>query len=82
MFVKKDIFGSQNALFGFGCLAHPDYRRIAGIASMSLLYAVVSRGDTVLAKYASCAGNFNEVVTQVLSRISAETTRLTYSHGR
>lgn len=48
---------------------------------MPILYSVVSRGVTVLAKYASCAGNFAEVTEQILSKISPEAPKLTYSHG-
>ena len=50
--------------------------------TMALLFTVIARGNTILAKYASCAGNFSEVVEQVLARISPENGRLTYSHGR
>lgn len=49
---------------------------------MPILFAVVSRGTTVLAKYASCAGNFTEVTEQILSKIGPEDSKLTYSHGR
>ena len=49
---------------------------------MAMLYSSVSRGTTVLARYAACAGNFAEVTDQILSKIStAETSRLTYSHA-
>ncbi|XP_041359054.1 vesicle-associated membrane protein 7-like [Gigantopelta aegis] len=48
---------------------------------MPLLYAVVARGTTVLAKYASCAGNFSEVTEQILAKIGPDNTKLTYSHG-
>ncbi|XP_064607589.1 vesicle-associated membrane protein 7-like [Liolophura sinensis] len=48
---------------------------------MPILFSVVSRGSTVLAKYASCAGNFTEVSEQVLAKISPENAKLTYSHG-
>lgn len=48
---------------------------------MPILFATVSRGNTVLAKYASCSGNFTEVVDQVLAKISPENAKLTYSHG-
>lgn len=48
---------------------------------MPILFAVVSRGTTVLAKYASCAGNFTEVTEQILSKIGPEDSKLTYSHG-
>lgn len=49
---------------------------------MPLLYCVIARGSTVLSRYASCAGNFSEVTEQILQRISPDTPKLTYSHGR
>uniref|UniRef100_A0A0B7ALS0 Uncharacterized protein n=1 Tax=Arion vulgaris TaxID=1028688 RepID=A0A0B7ALS0_9EUPU len=49
---------------------------------MPILFAVVARGTTVLAKYASCAGNFTEVAEQILLKIPQENSKLTYSHGR
>lgn len=49
---------------------------------MPLFYAVVSRGTTVLAKYASCAGNFAEVSQQILGRIPPENAKLTYTQSR
>ncbi|XP_050315042.1 vesicle-associated membrane protein 7-like [Anthonomus grandis grandis] len=48
---------------------------------MPILYSVVSRGTTVLAKYASCAGNFAEVTEQVIAKIPDYNDRLTYTHG-
>ncbi|KAK9886890.1 hypothetical protein WA026_019147 [Henosepilachna vigintioctopunctata] len=48
---------------------------------MPILYSVVTRGTTVLAKYASCAGNFDEVTEQVVSKIPPHNDKLTYSHG-
>ncbi|XP_052078396.1 vesicle-associated membrane protein 7-like [Mytilus californianus] len=48
---------------------------------MPILFCVVSRGTTVLAKYASCAGNFTEVTEQILAKISPGDSKLTYSHG-
>lgn len=48
---------------------------------MPILYSVVSRGTTVLAKYASCAGNFPEVTEQIISKIPLQDNKLTYSHG-
>jgi len=48
---------------------------------MPILYTVVARGTTVLVKHAACAGNFSEVTEQVLNKIPAEDSRLTYSHG-
>lgn len=48
---------------------------------MPILYAVVSRGTTVLARYAHCIGNFSEVADQVLSQIGPDDSKMTYSHG-
>ncbi|PSN30380.1 Vesicle-associated membrane protein 7 [Blattella germanica] len=48
---------------------------------MPLLYSVIARGNTVLAKYASCAGNFAEVTEQIMAKIPPENAKLTYSHG-
>ncbi|XP_026468665.1 vesicle-associated membrane protein 7-like [Ctenocephalides felis] len=48
---------------------------------MPILYSVVSRGTTVLAKYASCAGNFAEVTEQIMAKIPPDDNKLTYSHG-
>ncbi|KAK3738254.1 hypothetical protein RRG08_039665 [Elysia crispata] len=48
---------------------------------MPILFSVVARGNTVLAKYASCAGNFTEVTEQILSKIPQGNSKLTYSHG-
>ncbi|KAK6173015.1 hypothetical protein SNE40_016555 [Patella caerulea] len=48
---------------------------------MPILFAVVARGATVLAKYASCAGNFTQVTEQILAKIPTVDSKLTYSHG-
>jgi vesicle-associated membrane protein 7 len=48
---------------------------------MPILYSVVARGITVLAKYASCPGNFTEVTEQIIAKIPPEDSKLTYSHG-
>lgn len=48
---------------------------------MPILYSVISRGPTVLAKYASCAGNFAEVTEQIIAKIPSNNEKLTYSHG-
>nr|CAB3267592.1 vesicle-associated membrane protein 7-like [Phallusia mammillata] len=48
---------------------------------MAILYSVIARGQTVLAKYASCAGNFQEVAEQILAKIPSDDAKLTYSHG-
>ena len=49
---------------------------------MPILFGLVARGPAILAKYASCAGNFTEVIEQVLAKIPPENNKLTYSHGR
>lgn len=48
---------------------------------MPILFSVVARGTVLLAKYASCAGNFTEVTEQLLSKIPPHDDKLTYSHG-
>lgn len=48
---------------------------------MPILFSVVARGTVVLAKYATCAGNFAEVTEQILSKIPPHDDKLTYSHG-
>lgn len=45
-----------------------------------LLYALIARGTTILARQAVCTGNFSEVTEQVLSRIPPEDNKKTYSH--
>lgn len=48
---------------------------------MPILFSVVARGTIVLAKYATCVGNFTEVTEQILSKIPPHDDKLTYSHG-
>ncbi|XP_033210638.1 vesicle-associated membrane protein 7 [Belonocnema kinseyi] len=48
---------------------------------MPILYSVVARGPTVLAKHASCTGNFEEVTEQILAKIPPTNDKLTYSQG-
>lgn len=48
---------------------------------MPLLFSVVARNGVILAKYATCAGNFAEVTKQILMKISPHEDKLTYSHG-
>ncbi|XP_067012925.1 vesicle-associated membrane protein 7 [Anabrus simplex] len=48
---------------------------------MAILFSVISRGTTILTKYASCPGNFAEVTEQILAKIPPENAKLTYSHG-
>ncbi|MED6235402.1 Vesicle-associated membrane protein [Ataeniobius toweri] len=48
---------------------------------MAILFAVVARGTTILAKHAWCGGNFLEVTEQILAKIPSENNKLTYSHS-
>uniref|UniRef100_A0A8C0DHE0 Uncharacterized protein n=1 Tax=Balaenoptera musculus TaxID=9771 RepID=A0A8C0DHE0_BALMU len=48
---------------------------------MAILFAVVARGTTILAKHAWCGGNFLEVTEQILAKIPFENNKLMYSHG-
>lgn len=48
---------------------------------MAILFAVVARGTTILSQFASCMGNFQEVVEQVLAKIPPESAKYTYSHS-
>lgn len=50
---------------------------------MPILYSVIARGGTILAKNAECVGNFAEVTEQIINRIPLNTNdKLTYSHGK
>jgi len=48
---------------------------------MQILYCVISRGNTVLTKYASCVGNFSEISDLVISKIPFGDGKMTYKHG-
>ncbi|KAK1131081.1 hypothetical protein K0M31_017378 [Melipona bicolor] len=48
---------------------------------MPILYSVVAKGTTILAKYASCTGNFDEVTENILAK-KVENDKLTYSQGQ
>uniref|UniRef100_A0A182IVQ9 Vesicle-associated membrane protein 7 n=1 Tax=Anopheles atroparvus TaxID=41427 RepID=A0A182IVQ9_ANOAO len=48
---------------------------------MPILYTVVTRGPTVLARYAECVGNFAEVTELIIPKIQLEDHKLTYLHG-
>lgn len=44
-----------------------------------ILYATVSRGSTILAKYAAYAGNFQEITEHILAKIGATDEKMTYT---
>ncbi|KAH8395386.1 hypothetical protein KR222_009226 [Zaprionus bogoriensis] len=48
---------------------------------MPILYSVIARGTTVLAKFAECVGNFGEVTDQIMGQISVHNHKMTYTHG-
>lgn len=49
---------------------------------MPILFAIIARGVTPLAKCATCPGNFMDVVDQLLPRISEQRdNKITYAHG-
>ncbi|ALC42426.1 CG1599 [Drosophila busckii] len=48
---------------------------------MPILYSVIARGTTVLAKFAECVGNFGEVTEQIIGRIGVHNHKMTYTHG-
>ncbi|XP_033337880.1 vesicle-associated membrane protein 7 [Megalopta genalis] len=48
---------------------------------MPILYSVVARGPVVLAKFAACEGNFEEVTEKILAKIPPENDKLTYTQG-
>ncbi|XP_076641205.1 vesicle-associated membrane protein 7 [Halictus rubicundus] len=48
---------------------------------MPILYSVVARGPVVLAKHASCDGNFEEVTEKILAKIPPKNDKLTYIQG-
>ncbi|KAH8299730.1 hypothetical protein KR044_005057 [Drosophila immigrans] len=48
---------------------------------MPILYSVIARGSTVLAKFAECVGNFAEVTEQIMVKIGVHNHKMTYSHG-
>jgi len=50
-----------------------------------ILFCVVARGNTVLARHAACVGNFNEISTLVLARVHQQSedspSKMSLTHG-
>ena len=44
---------------------------------MSMLYSFVARGSVILAKYAACQGNFEQVALDCLEKLSGTESRFT-----
>ncbi|XP_047545548.1 vesicle-associated membrane protein 7-like [Vanessa atalanta] len=49
---------------------------------MSILFSAVAYKKKVFNKYASCDGNFEEILDEVLVKISERNNKMTYYHGR
>ncbi|XP_023952229.2 vesicle-associated membrane protein 7-like [Bicyclus anynana] len=49
---------------------------------MPILFSAVAFQKTVLNKYATCDGNFGEILEEVLKKISNCNHKMTYSHGK
>lgn len=49
---------------------------------MPILFSAVAYQRTVLNKYATCDGNFIEIVEEVLRKIPNSNNKMTYSHGK
>lgn len=48
---------------------------------MPILFSAVAYQKKVLAKHASCDGNFKEIFEEVLPKIPAKDHKMTYLHG-
>ena len=58
------------------------YGTLRSIQSIGIVYSVVARGATVLACYATCQGNFSEVVPRVLNVITtSEESQMSYAYN-
>ena len=58
------------------------YGALTSIQSLGIIYSCVSRGNTILAFYAICQGNYTDVVPKVLAMIpSNENGQMTYTTG-
>ena len=49
---------------------------------MSLVYALIARGNTVLAEHTSSTGNFTTVTQNILDRIPDKDAKCTYVYDR
>ena len=45
----------------------------------TILYATVARSSIVLARYAACPGNFQEITDHILTKIGTQDERMTYT---
>ena len=58
-----------------------DFLIFSAYTMSGILCCVISRGTTVLARYAHCAGNFSEICELVLAKIPPGDGKMSYSHG-
>lgn len=49
---------------------------------MPILFSAVACDKVVLNKFATCDGNFSEIVEEVVTKIPDRNNKMTYSHGR
>ncbi|CAG5009736.1 unnamed protein product [Parnassius apollo] len=49
---------------------------------MSILFSVIANKKNIIHKYATCDGNFIDIVSEVLSKISFKNNKMTYIHGQ
>lgn len=49
---------------------------------MALIYALVARGNTILAEYTENSGNFTTVTQSILDKIPNHDTKCTYVYDR
>ena len=49
---------------------------------MSLIYALVARGNTILAEFTDSSGNFTTVTQSILDRIPSSDAKCTYVYDR
>lgn len=82
LFLKIRHICNKKHLFSSCCFFLVGIRAERPSTAMAILFAVVARGTTILAKHAWCSGNFLEVTEQILAKIPSENNKLTYSHGR
>lgn len=48
---------------------------------MPILFSAVARDKVVLARFASCEGNFTEIASEVVSKVVSQNEKITYFHG-
>ncbi|XP_072941798.1 vesicle-associated membrane protein 7-like [Epargyreus clarus] len=49
---------------------------------MPILFSAIANQKVIIEKYASCEGNFMEILEEVISKLNKRNDKMTYSHGR